>query len=163
MLLLVACNLPPADGGNGDPPASPEHPPEEAEIVPTSSDSLRLSVDVRPVAGVGELIPISLHIENTTDRTLDLYLRGRTIAFDLIVTDAAGGVVWRRLEGEIIPAILRIEPLPASESLNFEAVWDQRTNAGEPVEPGVYTVHGELLTEADPLVTPPEAIQIERP
>jgi hypothetical protein len=134
---------------------------EEVDIAPAVSDSLRLSLDLPRTIRAGAAVPISVRVENTTDRTLDLYLRGRTIAFDLVVSDEGGEIVWRRLEGEVIPAILRIEPLPAGESLTLEATWDQRTNAGDPVDPGMYTVRGELLTESDPLATPTERFRIE--
>jgi hypothetical protein len=157
---LGGCQASP-DRGNPPPPLQEQS--EEVDIEPAVSDSLRLFVALPPVAGLGEPIPISLHIENTTDRTLDLYLRGREIAFDLVVTDEQGRIVWRRLEGEIIPAILRIETLAAGASLSFDDTWDQRTNAGGFAPPGRYHVEGQLLTESEPLVTPPEAIQIERP
>jgi hypothetical protein len=157
--LLVACNVAPGDGV--DLPPAFDRPSEEVHISAPVSDTLRLRIQAPDHVPAGEPIPISLHLENISDRTLDLYLRGRTITFDLVVADAAGEVVWRRLEGEVIPAILRIEPLPAGESLTLEASWDQRTNAGDPVDPGMYTVYGELLTESDPLATPTEWLRIE--
>jgi hypothetical protein len=155
---LAGCHASPDRDG---PPPRAHELSEEVDITPAVSDSLRLSLDLPRTVRAGAAVPISMRVENTTDRTLDLYLRGRTIAFDLVVTDSAGEIVWRRLEGEVIPAILRIEPLRAGESLNLEAVWDQRTNAGDAVAPGMYTVHGELLTESDPLATPTERFRIE--
>lgn len=104
---------------------------------------------------------VTLRAENVSGESLDLYLQGRTIAFDVVVTDADGSVVWRRLEGEVIPAILRIETLEPGATLELEAHWDQRSNIGQPVAPGRYTVHGEFLTEGDPLVTPAAPLWIE--
>jgi hypothetical protein len=156
--LLAGCHASP--DRDGSPPRAHEL-SEEVDIEPAVSDSLRLSLDLPRTIRAGAAVPISLHVENITDRTLNLYLRGRTITFDLVVADAVGEVVWRRLEGEIIPAILRIEQLPAGEFLNLEAVWDQRTNAGDPADPGMYAVRGELLTESDLLATPKEWFRIE--
>lgn len=107
-------------------------------------------------------MPIVLRAENVSGEILELYLQGRTIAFDVVVTDADEHVVWRRLEGEIVPAILRIETLEPGAVLELEARWDQRSNAGEPVAPGRYTVRGEVLAEGDPLVTPTAGFRIER-
>lgn len=125
------------------------------------SDSLRLETRVPERVSAGEPVPVVLRAENVSGGTLDLYLQGRTVAFDVVVTDAGGRVVWRRLEGEIVPAILRMETLEPGAALELDARWDQRSDAGEPVAPGRYTVHGELLTEGDPLVTPAARLRIE--
>lgn len=130
----------------------PAEPPQDAQP-PAPSDSLRLSLEMPERVSAGARAPIVLVVENVTDRPLDLYLRGRTIAFDLIVTAPDGAVVWRRLEDEVIPAIVRIETLPAGGRLELRGDWDQRTNAGVPVAPGEYLVRGELLTEGEPLVS----------
>jgi len=57
------------------------------------------------------------------------------------------------LEGEFVQAILRIETLAPGGTLELNATWNQRSNTGERVQPGAYTVRGELLTEGAPLVT----------
>jgi hypothetical protein len=105
-------------------------------------------------------VPIRLRAENITQRPLDVYLRGRILTFDVVIAGAAGEVVWRRLEGEIIPAIVRVRPLAPGERLEAETVWNQRTTAGETVAPGEYVVHGLLLVEGEPLRTPPTSLQI---
>lgn len=124
------------------------------------SDSLSLAIRVPRRVSPGETVPVILRVENTSGRAIDLYLRGRTIAFDVVVTDA-DGEVWRRLEDEVIPAILRIETLEAGGLLELEASWDQRSNAGEPVPAGEYRVRGEVLTEDDPLVTPAARLRVD--
>lgn len=126
----------------------------------TASDSLRLWLELPDMVRPGQSASMTLRVENVSDRPLDLYLRGRAIAFDLIVTDDRGTVVWRRLEGAVLPAILRIETLAAGESLELEDAWDQRSNEGGAVEPGSYTVRGELLTEGEPLTTPAVPLRI---
>lgn len=129
----------------------------------TASDSVRLSLELPDEVRAGEPVPIALRVENVANRPLDLYLTGRPIAFDLIVTDAEGSAVWRRLEDEVIPAILRIETLGPGDTLELERTWDQRTKEGEPVPPGDYTVRGELLTEDEPLTTPEKPLRITAP
>lgn len=128
-----------------------------------SADTLRLQIEAPEVVVPGEAVPVLLRVENVSGGTLDLYLRGRTIAFDLVVSRADGSVVWRLLEGEVIPAILRIETLPPGAALELRGMWDQRDNAGEEVRPGSYTVRGELLTEDVPLSTPEGLVRIELP
>ena len=127
---------------------------------PALPDSLHLTLGVPREALAGEPVPITLRVENVSGRALDLYLRGRTITFDIVVTDEAGREVWRRLEDEMIPAILRIDTLEPGATLELVEAWDQRSNLGEPVPPGHYRVHGELLTEEQPLLTPAEPLRI---
>ena len=115
--------------------------------------SLRLSVVAPGEVRAGETVPIILRAVNTSDRPLDLYLRGRTIAFDVVVTRADGDTVWRRLEGQIIPAILQLRTLAPRETLELRADWDQSDNRGRRVSAGVYTVRALLLTDSAPLAT----------
>jgi hypothetical protein len=105
------------------------------------------------------MVSITLRLANVGAQPLDLYLRGRTIAFDVSVTRGDGGAVWRRLAGEIVPAIIQYVPLAVGEVLEFRTEWDQRTKSGKPIEPGLYTVQGFLPTDApDPLAT--DAVQV---
>jgi hypothetical protein len=120
-------------------------------VAAASHDSLRLSLELPAEVDAGEPVAFVFRVENVSGRTLDLYLRGRTIAFDVIVTRPDGAAVWRRLEGEIIPAILRIETLAPDEALELADTWLQRSDAGDAVPPGEYRVHAELLTESEPL------------
>ena len=126
----------------------------------SSADSLRLRLDVPDRVPAGATVPITLHVENTTDRTLTLYLVGRTITFDIIVERPDGAVVWRRLEGVVVPAILRLDTLPAGEELVLESTWDQRSNAGETVPAGEYRVRAEVLTEGEPLGSGVRALRV---
>jgi hypothetical protein len=111
----------------------------------------------------GEPVPVTLRLTNTTSKPITLYLRGRTIAFDLTVTRASGEVVWRRLEGETVPAILQVRELAPGEVLELEDAWDQATNLGEPASPGNYQVQGAVLTDRpEPIRTPAVPISIVR-
>ena len=138
----------------------PTTPP--ARTVTQPSDSLGLELEVPPRILLGEPVPIGLQLENRTGRALDLYLRGRTITFDVVVARPSGEVVWQRLRDEIIPAIVHLRTLAPAERLTLEAVWDQQTDQGTPLEAGEYTAHGLLLVEGEPLKTPSVPLRIER-
>jgi hypothetical protein len=158
LALLIGC-------GSADPGAAPAAAPlpSGSDIVDTTpGDSLRLSLAVPAEAAAGVPVPVTLAIENVSGAPLDLYLRGRTIAFDIIVSRAAGDTVWQRLAGEVIPGILRLESLAPAQVLELSDEWDQRDNAGSLVEPGDYSVHAEVLTEGAPLRSPAAALRIVR-
>jgi hypothetical protein len=124
------------------------------------SDSLDLKIDVPAQVRLGESVLITLHVRNTSDRELTLYLRGRTITFDLVISTPDGTEIWRRLANEMVPAIIRIETLPPGGRLTLEDVWHQRSNESAPVTAGRYRVYGELLTDGAPLVSQIQEIDI---
>jgi hypothetical protein len=120
----------------------------------TPAESLHLTLVAPAEARAGERVPFTLRLENRGTRPLDLYLRGRSLTFDVEVANPAGTVVWRRLEGEVIPAIVHLRTLAAGERLEVATAWDQTFNDGRPVPPGRYTVRALLLTEGTARVTP---------
>jgi hypothetical protein len=141
-------------------------PPPEADSSPpapttVSSDSLAITLDAPATLAAGRSTTITIRLTNRTDRTLDLSLRGREIVFDLIVSRDDGAVVWRRLEGEVVPAILRLEQLAPGAELVLEATWDGRDQRGRPLPPGNYALRGEVLTDGATLVTPERRFRIE--
>ncbi len=71
-----------------------------------------------------------------------------------------GETVWRRLEGELIPAILRIETLELGQVLRLSETWDQRSNRGDSLQPGSYRIRGEVLMDDQLLVTPTEPLEL---
>lgn len=115
--------------------------------------ALRFDVVVPPVARSGEVVPVTLRVRNDGRQAVELYLQGRPIAFDIIVSRADGRVVWRRLEGRTIPAILQVRVLGPGEALELADTW----RAGAP---GRYTVQGILLTDAEPLRTTPVPLEV---
>lgn len=123
---------------------------------------VRIELEVEPRVRAGAPVRIRLRARNATDRAVDLYLRGRTVTFDVVVSRATGGVVWRRLEGETIPAIVQLRPLAPGEQLDMETVWDQRTSRRRAVPPGEYVVEGSLLLEGEPLRTAPRTLTLVR-
>lgn len=136
--------------------------PEQSGDMTTGSDSVGVELVLPRSVRAGEPVPIGLRVRNHTRHALDLYLRGRRPTFDVVISNAAGEVVWRRLEGEIVPAVLQVRTLEPGEGLDLEAVWDQRTRSGRPAEPGEYTARGALLAEGEPLETPAAPIGIVR-
>ena len=129
---------------------------------PTSaSDSLLLELTVPPAVMAGAEVPITLRLTNITEDPLRLHLMGRVIAFDLIVRREDRSTVWRRLQGQIVPAILRIEILQPGETLLLDDRWNQRTNEGDSVEPGQYSVEALVPTNAGPLRPSPVTLRID--
>lgn len=154
---LLACQ---AAGDAREPRGQPEDLSGGSDMERSASDSLSLTIEAPDRVVVGEPVPFTLRLENLSDRTLTLYLTGREIAFDVIVQRADGATVWRRLEGEVVQSILRLQMLEPEAALVLESSWDQRSNAGERVAPGEYRVRGEVLTEDQPIVSPAEPLRI---
>ena len=117
-------------------------------VTAPSSPSLRLELDVPPEARVGSTVRIALRVTNIGSQPIELYLRGRTVAFDVVVRHAAGEVVWRRLENQVIPAIVRLETLRPEQSLELRTRWHLAV-----VPPGIYVIEGILLTDGPDLRT----------
>ena len=124
-------------------------------------DSVAFRVHAPTSVHVGEPLPIELVLTNRTERPLTLYLQGRPLAFDITIRREDGSVVWRRLEGQVVSAILAMRQLAPAESLTFEAVWDGRRSGGRPVAPGRYQIVGSLRTDTpEGLTTLPVPLQI---
>jgi hypothetical protein len=115
---------------------------------------VRFEITVPAQVRQGDPVPVALRLVNTGDRTVTLYLQGRPTAFDIIVKNEAGAVVWRRLEGQVVTAILGITSLEPKAALTFADIWPQRDQSGNPVPPGRYSIHGEIATDGPaPLVS----------
>jgi len=143
----------------GAPPPGRAEPARPGVTVP-SPDSLELDLQVPDTVRIGDPVPIVLTITNRTTRRLALYLRGREITFDVTVSRPGGALVWRKLEGEVIPAIVRLEELAPGAVLTVRDSWHQRDQAGRPVPPGEYQVGVEVLTEGQPLRAPAVRLRI---
>lgn len=124
-------------------------------------DSVAFRVHAPTSVRAGEPVPIELVLTNRTERPLTLYLQGRPLAFDITVRREDGTVVWRRLEGQVVSAILAVRELAPAQSLTFEAAWDGRLSDGRPTPPGQYQIVGRLPTDTPQgLTTSPVALQI---
>jgi Intracellular proteinase inhibitor len=122
-------------------------------------DSMRVELVVPPKVAAGAPVPIAIRISNTTARPIELHLQGRTVVFDLIVS-RRDAVVWRRLEGEAVTAILQLRMLAPGEVLELKDTWHQTDGAGRPVGPGEYSVSGMVPTDAAPLRVGPVRLTI---
>jgi hypothetical protein len=124
-------------------------------------DSVAFRVDLPPAAHAGEPVSVALRLTNRTDRPLTLALLGRPLAFDVTVTGPDGVIVWRRLEGMVVPSILAVRTLAPAESLTFETTWSARHSDGSPAPPGRYLVAGKLLTDRpEGLTTRPTPLEL---
>jgi len=124
------------------------------------ADSMRVELVVPPKVPVGQPVSITLRIRNTNDRPITLYLQGRPVAFDLVVEQSDGEVVWRRLEGATVSAILGVRTLEPGEVLELKESWKQKTRAGRRVGAGDYNVSGSVLTDREPIRAKPVPLRI---
>jgi hypothetical protein len=115
---------------------------------------------VPPRVAAGAPVPIAIQIRNTADRPVELHLQGRTVVFDLIVSQH-DTVVWRRLEGESVPAILQLRTLAPGEVLELKDAWEQEDRDGRRVGPGEYSVRGEVPTDGAPILMGPVLLTID--
>jgi hypothetical protein len=143
-----------AGAGDGGAPAAAGHERHRSAVTMTATpDSVTAMLDGPPSVRAGVPVMFVLHIRNESAQTAALYLRGREIAFDLVVTDSAGREIWTRLHDQIIPAIVRVEQLAPGASLELRDTWYQNDNNGQPVVPGEYVVQGLVLTDGVPMRT----------
>src|SRR5688572_12170593 len=91
----------------------------------TVADSMRFEIVLPDSVRVGEPVPITLRLTNTRGKPLTIYLQGRPIAFDLTIRRLDGTTVWRRLEGQVITAILAVRQLEPGASMELKEVWRQ--------------------------------------
>jgi hypothetical protein len=149
------------------PGSSPDHaarpPAAEALVTGGAGDSLELSLAGPAEVPAGHRVHFTFQARNTASRPLGLYLLGRTPTLDVEVSRPTGDPVWRRLEGEVIPAILQVRTLAPGERLAAEVDWDQRTRTGAPARPGEYVARARLLTEDGNLSAPPMSFRIVGP
>jgi intracellular proteinase inhibitor BsuPI len=125
-------------------------------------DSLSLELEVPAEVPLGSPVPVSIRARNLTDRTLTLNLLGTETVYDLVVSRKDGTPIWRRLEGKSVPMILRVVTIGPRDSLTVTGSWNQRSNAGTPVEPGEYQIQGLLPTDKEPLRTPTRTLRIRK-
>ena len=113
-------------------------------------------------------MPVRLAVRNTSGRPVWLETGDSTYAFDIVVTDSRGTEVWTRLRSrraDAVPAIIRSYPIAPGDSVLYTDRWDQRTNAGKQVGPGLYRIWGVLDTHEDvkdsrDMRTPPGTMRI---
>lgn len=152
---LAAC-------GPGAAPGDPAHLPDSGSgVTAAAGDSLELRLEAPAQAREGDPIRFTLQVRNRASRDAGLYLLGREPTLDLEISRAGGGLAWRRLEGAVIPAILRVRTLSPGEGFEVSAEWDQRTTTGSAAGRGDYVATGLLLVESGALRSPPIRFRIE--
>jgi hypothetical protein len=104
-------------------------------------------------ARVGERVPITILVRNGQPRTIGLASVGPEITFDILVS-RDDVLVWQRLYGQTIALALQVRMLQPGESFELKDVWHANVEAGH------YEVVGRILTDADPLETPPVSVEI---
>jgi hypothetical protein len=110
-------------------------------------NSVTLDIVVPATVHVGQAIPITLRLTNSSRKPVTIYLQGRPIAFDITVTRPDGTPVWRRLDGAVVSAILQVRELKAGEVIELSDTWPQLDKGGQSVPPGDYLVTGVLPTD----------------
>lgn len=120
---------------------------------------LKVGLEAPDSVRAGTKVEFRLVVANDSPAPVDLYLRGRKPTIDVEVTRENGDVVWHRLEGEIIPAVLQLHTLPRGAHLDVTASWDLRID-GKPASPGEYEVNAFLLGEDSPIRAPARGLTI---
>ena len=126
----------------------------------TAFEGLDLDLVMPARVRSGKTVQLTLRVVNRSNREIDLYLRGRSITFDVEVARTNGEVVWRLLGDEIIPAIVHLQTLGVGGRLEARANWDQK-DRGRFLEPGDYAARGLLLLETASLETPWQPLRID--
>ena len=100
--------------------------------------SAELMIDSLPI-GVpyGEPLPMTLSITNGSDSQIErTYNSGQR--YDFVLLDGTGTEVWRWSHDMAFIEIILQETLDPGEKVTYREVWNQQTNGGEQVEPGIY-------------------------
>lgn len=123
-------------------------------------DSIELRLEIAQPARTGARVVFRLVAHNLSSRTLELHLAGREPTFDVVVSRSDGSMVWRRLEGEVLPAIAHVRLLAPGDSVATLITWNRRDARGRAVGPGGYFARGFLLVDGPPLVSPEVPFEI---
>ena len=159
-MLYAAC-AGSSPNGAGQLESAGGRPADSDTVTALAPESLHIRLDVPAETRTGRAVRIVIKLENRGERPLELYLRGRTIAFDIFIATADGQPVWQRLKDEVIPAIIQLKTLAPGEVLELKEEWDQRSNDGEVAGPGSYMVRATILTDGPrPLETDPASLRI---
>ncbi|MGE5594202.1 MAG: LysM peptidoglycan-binding domain-containing protein [Betaproteobacteria bacterium] len=131
---------PPAPPGPPVPPGPPPAPPVPAlNQVSVVQDGLRHTFMVNKLTyAQGEPVRMSLTKTNLTTGPVAITYRSSQ-RFDFIVTRDTREI-WRWSSGKFFTFAIERVTLPPGQNLVFRHTWNQTTNEGVPVGPGVYTI-----------------------
>ena len=98
------------------------------------------------LAKVRRVTPIDFRmvLQNGTSEQTLTFRSGQS--FDLTIRTDTGAQVWRWSNGRVFTQALRTLALRPGEEQVFAARWDQRSDAGAPVGPGVYQAAATLTS-----------------
>jgi hypothetical protein len=125
----------------------PSTTPPQITLLPVGAavpEPLHLGLEMPSQVPLEQPIRLRLVLENNGDFPIEVGLASSPDAFDIVVETPEGTVVWRRLDGVVIPAVLRLRTLQPGQAIGFTDTWLQRTNDGRAVPTGTYQVRGEL-------------------
>jgi hypothetical protein len=159
MTVWISCG-PGECTGSRDFQDSTAHETRGSTALSNTDSVVTASLETRPEARAGESVLFVIRLRNESPNRVDLYLRGREIAFDLVLTDSDGHETWSRLHDQVVEAILRIEQLDPGQSIELRHTWNQQDNMGKAVRPGEYNVRGIVPTDSSPIRTPPRRIRL---
>src|ERR687894_192618 len=86
-------------------------------------NSVTLDIIAPATVRVGQPVPITLRLTNSSQKPATIYLQGRPTAFDVTVTRPDGTPVWRRLDGVVVSAILQVRELQPGEVIELSEAW----------------------------------------
>ena len=112
------------------------------------SSVLEASLALLPSTARGARVRFRLVVTNTSSHAVDLYLRGREPTLEVVIAHETGEVVWRSLDGVVIPAVLQLRTLAPGERLEVSSDWNQRVD-GQLIAPGTYRIRASLLAEGN--------------
>jgi hypothetical protein len=126
------------------------------------SSAIRPSVTIEAPEFIEQGSPLeySVVVENEAAVPIEFHLQGRDIVHDLAVVAEDGSTIWRRLEGQSLQAILRIETLAPRQKIVIGDYWDGRDREGAHVQPGSYTLQALLPTDDVPLVSRDRVLRV---
>jgi len=105
-------------------------------------------IEASPNASLGDSLNLTLHIWNAGPDTVTLPLADHLgLAFDPVVLDASGHIVWDRRVAQLLPADLEITRVPPHGEVTFTATWNLRDKSGTVVPPATYFVTGLLFLQ----------------
>lgn len=121
-------------------------------------DAITVRIEAPESVREGDPIPYAVIVANESDHQQEVHLQGREIVFDVTVAREHGRPLWRRLAGEAVEAILRLDTFSAGESRRLEGLIDSRV-----LKPGHYVMQAMVPTETGTLASAPHPLQVIGP
>jgi hypothetical protein len=115
---------------------------------------LRVDLIVTGTGRVGEPVPITIRLTNTSNQPIDAYFVGRQITYDIVVRRPDRAVVWRRPQGKAVQQMLQLRRFAPGEKLELTDVW-------RPQRAGRYAVEGVVLGQDQERLRARTAVVVE--